>query len=291
VSGEFPPGSTIKPVMAAAALQEGVINENTSILSAGGLKVGQWVFPDWKGGGHGYTNVRKAIAESVNTFFYYIGGGYESFNGLGIERIAKYFKLFLLGSVTGIDLPNEGNGFLPTPKWKEDTKKEKWYIGDTYHVSIGQGDVTVTPLEVNNYTTFFANRGKIYRPYVVQRIMDENNQTIKETQPEILGEKFISQANIEVVRQGMRQTVTAGSAQSLKTTVVPVAGKTGTAQWSSIHANQAWFTGFAPYDNPQIAITVLVEEGGEGTTAAVPIVHDIVDWYFTNKASSTAAVK
>jgi penicillin-binding protein 2 len=123
VSGEYPSGSTIKPIIAGAALQEKVISSNTAFLSTGGLRVGQWSFPDWKTGGHGMTSVRKAIAESVNTFFYYIGGGYGDFVGLGIDRMVQYLKSFHLGVKLGIDLPNEASGFVPTKDWKEETKK------------------------------------------------------------------------------------------------------------------------------------------------------------------------
>jgi penicillin-binding protein 2 len=141
VSGEFPSGSTIKPLFAAGALQEKIIDENTSFLSTGGLRIGEWFFPDWKAGGHGTTNVRKAIAESVNTFFYYIGGGYDNFRGLGLSGLVKYSQLFGLGSKTGIDLPGERGGFVPTKEWKEETKNEPWYIGEHLSFRRGQGDV------------------------------------------------------------------------------------------------------------------------------------------------------
>lgn len=280
ISGEFPSGSTFKLVVASAALQEKIINETTSFLSSGGLRIGQWTFPDWKAGGHGQTNVRKAIAESVNTFFYYIGGGYADFVGLGVDRLVKYSKLFGLGVKTGIDLPNEALGFVPTADWKEETKNEKWYIGDTYHFAIGQGDVLVTPLQVANFTVAVANGGKLLEPHLVNAILNSDNQIIKEIPPKIIRENFIDAANNLVVREGMRQTVLAGSARSLQILPVSSAGKTGTAQWSSKKAPHAWFTGFAPYDNPQIAITVLVEEGREGSTVAVPIAREIMQWYF-----------
>jgi penicillin-binding protein 2 len=283
VAGEFPAGSTIKPVMAAAALEEKIINENTTINSNGGIRISEWIFPDWKAGGHGLTNVKKALAESVNTFFYYIGGGYDNFKGLGIDKIVKYFKLFWLGQPTGIDLPSEGTGFVPTPAWKEEAKDEVWYIGDTYHVSIGQGDVSVTPLQVANYTAFFANGGKLYKPHLVKQVLDSQNQVIKDMPTEVLATGFVSPQNIEIVRAGLRQTVLSGSARSLNSLSVPIAGKTGTAQWSTRHQPQAWFTGFAPYDNPQIVVTILVEEGGEGSAAATPIAKEIFDWYFKNR--------
>lgn len=282
ISGEFPIGSTFKPVMSAAALQEKIINENTSFMSTGGLHVGQWSFPDWKAGGHGATNVKKAIAESVNTFFYYIGGGYGDFQGLGIERIVKYAAMFGLSQATGIDLPNEATGFLPSAKWKEDTKNEVWYIGDTYHASIGQGDITGTPLQVANYTAAIANGGTLYQPHVVGKILDHDNNLIEEIKPTVIRSNFIDQQNIKIVQEGMRQTVTDGSGRNLNSLPVAVAGKTGTAQWSSNHNNQAWFTGYAPYDNPELAITVLVEEGGEGSSVAVPIAKEILQYYFVD---------
>lgn len=281
VSGEFPSGSTIKPVMAAAALEEGIITENTSFLSVGGIRIGEWFFPDWKAGGHGQTSVRKAIAESVNTFFYYIGGGYQSFIGLGVDRIIKYEKLFGLGSQTGIDLPGEADGFLPTKKWKEETKGENWYIGDTYHLSIGQGDLLATPLQVALYTSVFANKGKLYRPHIVKEILSNSDELVREIGSELVRENFINNYNIKVVREGMRQTVTGGSARSLNDLPIEAAGKTGTAQWSTKKDPHAWFTGFAPYNNAEIVLTVLVEEGKEGSTVSVPIAREILNWYFT----------
>jgi len=283
ISGEIPSGSTIKPVIAAAALQEGVINENTSFLSNGGLNLGQWYFPDWKAGGHGMTNVRKALAESVNTFFYYIGGGYKDFVGLGLDRLVKYMHLFGLGEKTGIDLPGESTGFVPTKEWKEEIKNEAWYIGDTYHISIGQGDILTTPLQVANFTAAVANGGVLYKPSVVSALLDEHNNLIRDIQPTVIRQDFIDAYNLQIVREGMRQTVTSGSARSLSVLPVTSAGKTGTAQWSSKKANHAWFTGFAPYENPEIVITVLVEEGEEGSAVAVPIAKEIMQWYFSNR--------
>lgn len=288
VSGEFPSGSTFKLVVSSAALQERVISETTSFLSTGGLRLGQWFFPDWKAGGHGTTNVRKAIAESVNTFFYYIGGGYQDFVGLGVDRLVKYSKLFGLGIKSGIDLPSEASGFVPTSDWKEKTKGESWYIGDTYHFAIGQGDVLVTPLQVANFTVAVANGGKLLEPHLVKTILDSNNKVIREIKPKIIRENFIDAYNNNVVREGMRQTVTAGSARSLQTLPVTAAGKTGTAQWSTKKAPHAWFTGFAPYDNPEIVITVMVEEGREGSAVAVPIAREILRWYFGGRTQELA---
>lgn len=280
VSGEFPPGSTFKPIVAVAALQEKIINDKTAFLSNGGLYINQWSFPDWKAGGHGMTNVYKAIAESVNTFFYYIGGGFGDFVGLGPDKIKEYSLLFGLDSVTGIDLPGETDGFVPDRQWKEDARDEVWYIGDTYHLSIGQGDLLATPLQVANYTAAVANGGTLYSPKIVKKIFVDENNVVKDYSPEIIRQNFISPENMEIVRKAMRQTVTDGSARFLNDLPFEVAGKTGTAQWSSVKANQAWFTGFAPYNNPEIAITVLIEEGGEGSSVAVPVAKEVLRCYF-----------
>lgn len=281
VSGEFPSGSTIKPVFSAGALQEGVINASTSFLSSGGIRIGEWFFPDWKAGGHGQTNVRKAIAESVNTFFYYIGGGYGDFKGLGLDGLVKYARLFGLGETSGIDMPGERPGFVPTAQWKEETKGEPWYIGDTYHFAIGQGDVLVTPLQVANYTAAIANGGTLYQPHLVANILNPDNTVARSVAPKIIRENFIDPANIEIVREGMRQTVTAGSARSLSALPVAAAGKTGTAQWSTTKQPHAWFIGFAPYDDPVIAIAVLVEEGTGGDTNGTPVAKEVLSWYFS----------
>lgn len=280
VSGEFPSGSSIKPIFAAGALQEGTITEKTSFLSTGGLRIGQWFFPDWRAGGHGMTDVRRAIAFSVNTFFYYIGGGFGDFTGMGLNGLVKYSRLFGLGEKTGIDMSGEAAGFVPTQAWKEQTKKEPWYIGDTYHFAIGQGDVLVTPLQVANYTSALANGGTLYQPRLVDKILDSNNKVVEKVSPKIIRQDFISAENMRIVREGMRQTVTIGSGRYLNSLPVSVAGKTGTAQWSSKKNTHAWFIGFAPYESPEVAITVLVEEGGEGSAVAAPIAYDILEWYF-----------
>ncbi len=288
VSGEYPSGSTIKPIWAAAALQERIISENTAFLSVGGIRIGEWYFPDWRAGGHGRVDVRRALAESVNTFFYYIGGGYEDFTGLGVDKMVSYGELFGLGSQTGIDLAGEANGFLPTREWKESVKGERWYIGDTYHMAIGQGDLLVTPLQVAAYTSVFANGGKLYRPHLIKQILSGNDKPLQIAENEPIREGFIDDYNIEVVRSGMRQTITSGSARSLQTVPVAVAGKTGTAQWSTQKDTHAWFTGFAPYDRPELAITILIEEGGEGSDTAVPVAREFLTWYFGEYKGKTS---
>ncbi|MCX6800105.1 MAG: penicillin-binding protein 2, partial [Candidatus Falkowbacteria bacterium] len=211
IGGEYPSGSTIKLVMSAAALQDGIINEKTTFLSTGGLRIKDWFFPDWKAGGHGRTDVKKALADSVNTFYYYIGGGDGDFQGLGVNKIVYYATLFGLNAQTGIDLPGESSGFLPTKEWKLVTKGERWYIGDTYHLAIGQGDILVTPLQVAMFTSTVANGGKLYRPHLVKEIISPKNETVKTIDDTPVRENFISPQNIDIIKQGMRQSVTSGS--------------------------------------------------------------------------------
>lgn len=294
ISGEYPPGSTFKIIVAAAALEEKIVTENTGFMSSGGIYFNKsWFFPDWKAGGHGWTNITKALAESVNTYFYIVGGGYQDFTGLGPQKIQQYGEKFGLGKETGIDLPNEATGFLPSPEWKENNKKEQWYIGDTYHYAIGQGYVLTTPLQVALWTSAIANDGKIYKPHLVKTILDSQNETFKEIKPEILNQNFLSQKNIDIIKKGLRQTVLSGSGRGLGALPISVAAKTGTAQWSSVKLPQAWITAYAPYEKPEIVVTVLVEEGGEGSSVAMPVARDIINWWATKDAlpaTSTPAI-
>jgi penicillin-binding protein 2 len=286
ISGSYPPGSIFKPIVALAALEEGIIDENKTFLSTGGLQIDKWFFPDWKYGGHGRINVIQALAESVNTFFYYIGGGYNDFVGLGVDKITEYAKKFNLSKKLGIDLPGEAAGFLPDKEWKQEYKGESWYIGDTYHLAIGQGDVLVTPLQVTAYMATIANGGTLYQPHLIKKIenFSNSNKITPINQSDfIIADNFISADNIDIVRRGLRATVLSGSARSLQNLPVAVAGKTGTAQVGGDKNSHAWFSGFAPYDSPSLVLTILIENGGEGSTIAVPIFKDIVEWYFNEE--------
>ncbi|OGL65523.1 penicillin-binding protein 2 [Candidatus Uhrbacteria bacterium RIFCSPLOWO2_01_FULL_47_24] len=287
ISGTYPSGSTIKLAIAASALQEGVITRATSFISTGGLRIGQWFFPDWKTGGHGITNVTRAIAESINTFFYIIGGGYNDFSGLGITRLTQYLREFGFGAPTGIEVGGEAPGLVPTPDWKTENRNEQWYIGDTYHLAIGQGDFLVTPLQIARMTAYFASSGKWTVPHLSMNHESPHHPAKAggTGQAGIRNQENINPGidlqNIETVRQGMREAVFYGSARALQTLPITSAGKTGTAQWSDNKSPHAWFTGFAPYENPQITITVLVEEGGEGSAVALPVAKEIMRWWFT----------
>lgn len=283
IAGEYPSGSTVKPVIAAAALAEKVITPATTIFSNGGIRVFSWFFPDWKAGGHGSTNVVKALAESVNTFFYTVGGGTDDHPGLGPARIAAYLRKFGVGEKLGVDLPSEAKGFVPTEEWKEKTRNEVWYIGDTYHLAIGQGDIAVTPLQVAAWTAAIANGGTVPVPHLVRETL-EGGEEPKPLQVADSREVGIASEYLQTVRAGMRAAVTVGSARYLADLPEGVAGKTGTAEWNDRRQPHAWFTGFAPYQNPEIVVTILVEEGGEGSTTAVPAAKEFLRWYFTSKS-------
>ena len=286
ISGLYPSGSTIKGALAAGALEEGIINENTKINSTGGIKVGHWFFPDWKRGGHGRVDVVDALANSVNTFFYYIGGGYGDFQGMGWQGINHYLELFGFGKKTGIDLPNEADGLLPTPLWKEKVKGEPWYLGDTYHLSIGQGDILATPLQIATYTMAIANGGTLYRPHLLFATIDTESKEKEYVDKEIIRDNFISKEYIKVVQKGFRAAVTRGSARYLRHFKPEVAGKTGTAEVKGKKPH-AWFTCFAPYSNPEIVLTILIENGGEGFRVAVPLAKEILDWYWKHQEEET----
>lgn len=282
VAGKYPPGSNIKPFIALAALQENVITPERKILSTGSISMGSFIFHDWKEGGHGLVDLAKAISDSVNTYFYTVGGGYGDIGGLGIDRIGKYLELFGFGSQPEIDMAGSSSGFIPTPKWKKEALGEIWYVGDTYNASIGQGYILVTPLQLVTAISSIANGGTLYRPQLVEKITDSDKNLIKEIAPEIERKDFIDKKNINAVRKGMRQTVESGSARSLNQLPIEIAGKTGTAQFGSDKKTHAWFSAFAPYDDPEIALTILVEGGGEGSSVSVPIAREIFQWWYDN---------
>ncbi|MFH1353802.1 MAG: penicillin-binding protein 2 [bacterium] len=268
ISGTYPPGSAIKPLLAVAGLEEGIITQQTTFLSTGGIRIGEWFFPDWKTGGHGATDVRRAIAESVNTFFYLLIGGDETRVGLGVRKATDWLKVFSWGQFTEIDLPEEATGFLPSPEWKEKVKNERWYIGDTYHLGIGQGDVLVTPLQVAVATAALANYGTIYRPHLIDEVDNLQGRQLP-----------ISRRHLDTVRDGMRAAVLEGSARRLNSLPVELAGKTGTAQVGNEDDTHAWFTSFGPYNDPKLVVTVLLERGGNGDTDAVPVAEKIWQWW------------
>ena len=278
ISGEYPPGSTLKPLVSVAALSEGVITENTTVNCGGAINIGSYRFGDWKTHGGGI-DVKKAIAESCDVFFYSVGGGYGGIEGLGMDRMKKYETLFGLGGQMGIDIPGEASGFIPDTKWKLEKLGEKWYTGNDYHASIGQGFVTTTALQIANYIATIANGGIFYQPRVVSKIINSNNET-KNNSAVVVRDKFINPDILRIVQEGMRQTVISGTAQTLKDLSIEAAGKTGTAQFGNEDKTHAWFASFAPYKNPELAMVILVEGGGEGHSSALPVTNEVYKWYF-----------
>ncbi|NLG52015.1 MAG: penicillin-binding protein 2, partial [Chloroflexi bacterium] len=291
VSGQYPPGSTFKIVSASGALQEHAVDVSTRLTCNGTLYLPNRYAPDdwslaqpfycWRRAGHGSLNVVDAIAQSCDIFFYQAIGGYRDFRGLGYEGLAKYANMFGYGERLGIDLPGELAGLIPSDQWKRQNYGEHWLTGDTYNASIGQGFILATPLQVVNATAAIANKGTLYRPQLVYQVTDAEGRVIDMPAPEPIRQLEVSQRNIELVRQGMLQAVERGSARLAQVPGVRVAGKTGSAEYPAVdeHGNlilnpdgtlptHAWFTAFAPFEDPEIAVVVFLEGGGEGSQTA-----------------------
>lgn len=293
IGAQLPPGSTVKPMVALAALEEGVVHDRTVIVDSGKITVPNQFNPGvvydyvgWKRTGLGPMTARSAIAMSSDIYFYVVGGGFEAMGieGLGIDKLAEYYRKFNLGKVTGIDLPGEKPGLVADPAWKAEYYKDnqimsRWYLGNTYHVSIGQGDMLVTPLQVALWTATIANNGVGMKPYVVSTVLDPNGNALRNVAPSVLIPRVGNDANIAVVQEGMRDTVLEGTAKRMQNLPISSAGKTGTAQFDNNEKEHAWFTAYAPYEDPQIAVTVLVEGGGEGGAAALPIAQEGLRWW------------
>lgn len=287
ISGLYAPGSIVKPILAVGALEEKIIDPEKKIYSSGELRIPNpyfpgkdWIFKDWKI--HGYVNMKEAIANSVNVYFYTIGGGYKDQKGLGIYNIKKYFELFGLGRKAGIDLSGEKEGFIPTPETKKNNKLDPiWRIGDTYNVSIGQGDLLVTPLQIAIFTSALATN-KLIRPFLVQKILDYKGNVVYEKKPEILKENLVNIENLRIVQEGMRMTVTQGTAKILNDFPIPIAGKSGSPHVLGKRKLNAFFAGYAPYPSPEIVLVVFVEEVPEGSVATLPLFKEIMKIYFSN---------
>lgn len=279
ISGLYTPGSIIKPFLAIGALKEGIISPNKQILSTGSIsipnpydKTKPTIFKDWKA--HGWTDMREAIAVSSDVYFYSIGGGFEGQTGLGISNIEKYSRLFGIGQKTGVDIPDERSGNIPNPEWKlKNFKGDPWRIGDTYHTAIGQYGFQVTPLEMVRATAALANDGILRTPHFLL------NDTEKEKQ---ISQLDFKKEDFEIIREGMRMTVTDGTATAINVPYVKAAAKTGTAQLG-VNKNKvnSWVIGFFPYDNPKYAFIVLMEAGpAVGTVGASTIMRGLFDWMY-----------
>jgi penicillin-binding protein 2 len=289
IAGQYPPGSTFKLVTAAAALQEKVVTPQTTINCPGSLTVSGTTFGD--NGIHGSVNVQRAIAVSCNVFFYSVAGGnpHLGLPGLRIDRLADYARVFGFGEKSGIRLGGEQPGLIPTREWKRERKKESWYIGDDYNVGIGQGDVLATPLQLANMVAAIANGGTLYRPRLVKAILPAEGEEVKPLPSEVIRKLPVAPEHLAIIRAGMRDTVAAtyGSAYwSLRQPSLTIAGKTGTAEFSGPRDSRgrlpthAVFVGYAPHEDPQIAVAVIVYGGGEGSQTAAPVAADLMKAFF-----------
>ncbi len=280
----YPPGSIFKLVVAMAALEEGLINNSSIINCSGHYKIGDTLFRCWKESGHGNISIIDAIANSCNIFFYNTG------QKIGIDKLNYYAKLFGFGSITDIDLPGEQEGLLPSDDWKRKTFNQPWYPGDTVNLSIGQGYLLVTPLQIHNMLCIIANEGYSYKPYNVEKIISQSGELVKEVNPELLNKIDISRETFKIIKEGMKKSVEKGTGRLANIENISIGGKTGTAQ-NPQGENHAWFIGFAPFEKPEICVTVLVENGGDGSTAAAPIAAEIIKEYFHQKNNQKEKVE
>jgi len=294
VAEMYPPGSSFKPITGLAALQEGVATPSTTIVSHGYITVPNqydpsvvYVFHDWAT--LGPLDFYGGISWSSDVYFYYLAGGKqdEGFQGLGEERLARYARSFGLGEPTGVSLPGESAGLVPDAKWKERTVGEMWYVGDTYNFGIGQGYLAVTPLQLLDAVVAIANGGELLRPQLVKEIRDSHDNVVATFDKEVRRRLPVNEDYLAVVREAMRQSVSTGVAGSAKVPGLAVAGKTGTAEFGSPQGDEGyethgWFVGFAPYENPEIAVVVFVQRGG-GFANAAPAGARIFDYYFNQR--------
>ncbi|HEY4484270.1 MAG TPA: penicillin-binding protein 2 [Candidatus Paceibacterota bacterium] len=276
VSGKYNPGSTIKPLLALAGLKENVISPETTIVDLNGYITVKSIydpsvvykFRDWKV--QGTLNLKKAIAQSSDIYFYSVGGGYGIIKGLGFEKLEKYFRTFLIDKVLGIDISGEAAGFVPNEEWKLEKTGQPWFTGDTYNVSIGQGDLLVTPLWLSSYVSAIANGGTFYKPFLVKKIIDGEQKPVQTFKSEELAKLPFDTRTLDIVREAMREVVVSGTAQMLNSLPIKIAAKTGTAEVGVKGSGlNSVFVAYAPFDDPEIAISIVVEDIGQKQGLAV----------------------
>ena len=268
VTGEYPPGSTFKIITGTAALMEHVVTPDELIFDSGQ----HWIIPKTNADGEalGYINFVQALAHSDNVYFYEMG------NRLGIDRLAKWARAFGIGEKTGIDLSYEASGNVACPEYKRKVFDEDWYLAETFDASIGQGFTLATPLQMAVVMSEAATGGKKFKPYLVQDIIDANGNVVQHFDPVLLRTLPIDPSVAQLVQQGLHEVSTIGTAASMfRDFPVPIAGKTGTAE-NSHGREHGWFVAYGPFDNPNIAVAVIVENAGYGATSAVPIGHKIL---------------
>ncbi len=281
VSGLYTPGSIVKPFLGLGALAEGVIDQYKKILSTGSISIPnpyfkdqKTIFKDWRA--NGWTNMVEALAVSSDVYFYEIGGGFENQKGLGIANIGKYARLFGFGDKTGIDLPDEIEGIIPSPEWKlANFKGDPWRTGDTYNTVIGQYGFQVTPIEMTRAVSAIANNGKLLTPHLILNDIEKENQFKMIDLPK---EYF------KVIHEGMRQAVTNGTATLLNVPYVQIAVKTGTAQLGvAKNKVNSWVIGFFPYETPKYAFTIMMEAGpSTNSIGASSIMRELLGWMSVN---------
>ena len=294
ISGQYPPGSTYKPIVAMAALEEGLITPETTFYCNGTFKLGDRVFRCWQEKGHGHVDLHRAIVESCDVYFYNLG------KRLGADRIASYARAFGLGSPLGIDLPREKGGLIPTKDWKLARFRQAWQAGETISLAIGQGFNLVTPIQLANVYAVLANGGNLYRPRLIKQIETPDRAVIKVYEPEKQGVLSVSPQNIQIINQALWGVVNekGGTGYILKRKEQDVCGKTGTAQVIGLPqdskarkmrqvsgnlGDHALFVCFAPYGNPEIVVAVILEHAGHGGSAAAPIARKVIEAFFAKK--------
>ena len=285
--GQYPPGSTFKPFMALAALEEGSITPETRFNCRGGLPFGGRTFHCWKRSGHGQVDLKQALAQSCDVYFYKLG------QRLGIQKIAQAARRFWLGQDLGLPLA-ASSGVIPDIEWKRRRFNTPWYEGETLSVVIGQSYVLTTPLQMAVATAALANGGVVYRPFFVTQVSGTDGASMQTYSPEVITRLHIPEAHLRVVRDAMREVVHGerGTGKKALLPHVEVAGKTGTSQVVSrihaedeevprLHRDHAWFIAFAPVQQPQIAVACLIEHAGQGGGAvAAPVVRQVLEAYF-----------
>lgn len=279
IAGLYPPGSTFKIVTAIAGLEEGKIDKSTLVEDTGEIKIGRFVFGNWYfyqyGKTEGMVDIIKAIKRSNDIYFYKVG------EWLGITKLAEWAKFFGLGQPLGIDIPGEAGGLIPTPEWKKENKTERWYLGDTYITAIGQGDLQLTPLQVNQMAAVIASEGKLCRPHLLKEIIQTNTRPLSSLD-NFCQDLKISDENLKLVKEGMKQACEPGGTGWPFFEFTPRVGcKTGTAEYGDPQdRTHAWFTVFAPWDKPEIVLTVLLEGAGEGSYQAAPVAKELLKYWF-----------
>ena len=295
VQGQYPPGSTYKPVTAFAGLAEGVITADTTFYCPGFYRFGNRTYRCWKRGGHGTVSLRRAVAESCDVYFYQVG------QRLGVDRLARYARMFGLGEKSGVEMEHEKSGLIPTAAWKKSKRGQAWQEGETLSIAIGQGYDLATPLQIAEMTAVIANGGTLYKPSVIEKVVDPDGRVTHSFTPEVLNRITGQGRSLKLVREGMVDAVNSrrgtGREAQIDAHGIIVGGKTGTAQVVRLavykhlkekdipyeYRDHAWFTCFAPAVNPEIVVTVLVEHGLHGGSASAPIAARILNRYFEDR--------